>query len=59
MVTCNQMNKLFLVLFVCMLALIIPKSGHAKTKLVKVDTDKDGKVDQIAHLDEKGPLVKL
>jgi len=53
------MNKLFLVLFVCMLALIIPKSGHAKTKLVKVDTDKDGKVDQIAHLDEKGPLVKL
>ncbi len=31
----------------------------AKTSLVQRDTDEDGKIDQVAHFDKKGRLIRL
>ena len=45
-------------LVICLL-LFWPLSGFAADKVVKSDSNKDGKIDQIAHFDDKGKLVKL
>ncbi|NTV58704.1 MAG: hypothetical protein HGA74_15685, partial [Deltaproteobacteria bacterium] len=45
-------------LVVC-LVLLWSLSSFASDKAVKSDSNKDGKIDQIAHFDDRGKLVKL
>jgi len=49
----------FLLFFAGTLSLIMPGSPLAKEDVVKKDSDKDGKIDQIAHFDKRGKIIKL
>ena len=42
-----------------LICLFLPISALAKEMIVKKDTNKDRKTDQIAHLDKDGKITKL
>lgn len=48
-----------LLIMMALIILFLPVSALAKHNSVKRDTNKDGKIDQIAHLDKDGKITKL
>jgi len=38
---------------------LLPESVWARQDIVKRDTNKDGKIDQIAHFDKRAKIIKL
>ena len=53
------LNSLFLLFFAGAIGLIMPGSSLATKDIVKKDSNKDGKIDQIAYFDKRGRIIKL